>query len=42
MSLHLIFLVVKLFTLEFKLEQQITKVFESIKLTVRLLFLLLI
>jgi len=35
-------LVVKLFTLEFKLEHQITEVFESKKLTVRLLFLLLI
>ena len=30
MNLHLIFLVVKLFTLEFKLEHQITEVLESI------------
>ena len=41
-NLHLFFFVIKLFTLEFKLEHQITEVIESNKLTVRLLFLLLI
>ena len=41
-NLHLFFFVIKLFTLEFKLEHQITEVIESNKLTVRLLLLLLI
>ena len=35
-NLHLFFFVIKLFTLEFKLEHQITEVIESNKLTVRL------